>query len=797
MKVLAQILDIDYKTENNSVFLRLYCKTKENERLIAEIHDFKPYLYVIPEEKEGNLREKLETLEILHEGQNITTTEVQEVRKDNQKVYKVFTNMPKNVPPIKDEIKLWPEVKGKREFDISFSKRYLIDKELGPMEWIYIEGNEKQAASGEDLCLVADKIEKVNSKEKIPLNIFTFDLEVLENKIILASIYSKNYKKVFSTIDFPKKQNYVTTVENEKSLIENLIETLKSKKADIILGYNTDGFDFQIIKEKAEKYKIDLNLGINNGKIVFRGSGRRTAAKIPGRINIDLYRFAENILAPELKAETLSLDNVANELLGEKKDEIDWVEFEKDWKNPENLQKLSKYCLRDSELTHKLGEKLCPVIFSISRLISQTPFDVSRMTYGQIVEHFLIQKAQKKDLLVPNRPSREKIIKRRTFTYTGAFVLEPKKGVYKNLAMLDYRSLYPSIIVLHNISPDTANCSCCKNKENLNGNHFCKRKKGFIPEILAEILKERAALKNRLKKFKRGTQDYRDLNTQQIALKYVLNASYGYMGYPSARWYCRECAETTTFLGRKYIQETIEKARKDKLNVLYSDTDSLLLQSEDIKEKAVKFLNKINKTLPKFLELEIEDFYKSGIFTSTEKGIGAKKRYALMTETGELRIKGFERVRRDWCALAKEVQEDVIRLVLTDKSKEAAKIVQEKINALKRKEIPIEKLGIYTQLKKSPEKYEIMSPHVQAAKKAIERGININVGETIRYVITEGDGRISDRAEIIKFATNYDSDYYIENQVLPAAMRVLKVLDYAEDDFLTKGKQTSLGTFAG
>ena len=796
MKILAQVLDVNYVIRENKAIIQLYCKTKDKKILVAEDKTFKPYFYVIPSQDKQKLKEKLQKLSISYGEHEIKVTEIEECKKSNISVLKIYSDLPGNIPIIKDEVKHWPEVEAKREFDVPFSRRYLIDKEIEPTNWIQITGKEIHNTYNADLCLEIEKITKAKSGEKITYNTMAFDIEVVKDKIIMISFYSKNFKKVLSIQNFEEKPWYVEIVKSERQLIERFVDIITSRKTEVLLGYNTDRYDFEIIREKADKYGLSLNLGVDYSKMTFQKRGVSHAAKIIGRAHLDLYVFVEHLLSQELKSEVLTLNNVANELLKEKKDDLEWETMEKFWEEGKNLEKIAKYCLRDSELTFKLGEKICPIIYSLSKLISQTPFDVSRLTYGQLVEQLLIKSAYKKNILVPNRPTRDKIMQRRAYTYTGAFVLEPKKGVYKNLAMLDYRSLYPSIIAIHNISPETLNCECCKDAEKILGNHFCKKKKGFIPEVISGLMKERFALKAKLKKTKRGTQEFRDLNTRQLALKYILNASYGYMGYPSARWYCRECAEAIAALGRKYITETIEEARRKGLDVIYCDTDSLLLHAPNVKEKALEFLKEINKKLPDYLELELEDLYDSGIFTYTEKGIGAKKRYALMTHDGELRIKGFEKVRRDWCELAKDVQEKVIRFVLTDKSTDAVKLVQETIQKLKNKEIPMNKLGIYTQLKKTPEKYEITAPHVQAAKRAIERGMDIKPGHTIKYIITEGTGRISDRAEVLKFATNYDSDYYIENQIVPAALRVLKVLGYTEDDFLTKGKQTSLGKFA-
>ncbi|MFB6191114.1 MAG: DNA polymerase domain-containing protein, partial [Candidatus Nanohaloarchaea archaeon] len=207
------------------------------------------------------------------------------------------------------------------------------------------------------------------------------------------------------------------------------------------------------------------------------------------------------------------------------------------------------------------------------------------------------------------------------------------------------------------------------------------------------------------------------------------------------------------------------------------------------------FLEEVNQELPEFMELEFEGYFTRGFFTSTDSGEGAKKKYALLKEDGDLKITGFEQVRRDWSPVAKETQEKVLRKVLNEEVEEAAELVKETIERMKEGEVPVEKLRIYTQMKKKPENYESTAPHVEAAKKAIERGEEISPGDTIDYVITSGAGNISSRAELAKYAEDYDADYYIDNQIVPVSMRVLKVFGYTSDQLKGKGKQSGLERF--
>ena len=217
---------------------------------------------------------------------------------------------------------------------------------------------------------------------------------------------------------------------------------------------------------------------------------------------------------------------------------------------------------------------------------------------------------------------------------------------------------------------------------------------------------------------------------------------------------------------------------------------------EELKEKALKFVEKVNNSLPGIIELEFRGLYERGIFIKKETGeAGAKKRYALMDEGGNLEIRGFESVRRDWCELSKKIQREVLLTVLKDKNPEKAfSIVKETIQKLKNREVDLDDLIIYEQITKPLNEYEQISPHVIAAKKARERGREIGEGMVIGFIIVSGSGSISERAEPAEDVKieDYDIDYYIRHQIVPAAMRILKAFNYKESDLIEGIKQRSL-----
>ena len=234
--------------------------------------------------------------------------------------------------------------------------------------------------------------------------------------------------------------------------------------------------------------------------------------------------------------------------------------------------------------------------------------------------------------------------------------------------------------------------------------------------------------------------------------------------------------------------------------VLVHNTDSLvLLMGDKTKEDTIKFMKDYNSKLPESMELELEDFYKRGVFVGkkVEKGsAGAKKKYALISESGRIKIRGFELVRRDWSRIARDTQKAVLETILNEgDAQRAVDIVRDAVKRLKSGAVPLGELVINTQLRKSIDGYDLKSPELGAARKAVKEGLKKREeleGAVISYVITKRGSSISDRAVLEEFAKDYDADYYINNQVLPATMRILKELNFSEEELKGLGTQKKL-----
>ncbi|MBI4173262.1 MAG: hypothetical protein HY519_00920 [Candidatus Aenigmarchaeota archaeon] len=684
-----------------------------------------------------------------------------------------------------DAAKRVDEVKAGYEYGMPLYKRYLIDKGLQPAGWLTVKGD----AAG----LAAQQIVPADRKVAPRPHIMAFDIEVAEEngeeRIIMASLAdTEGLSKLltYAPVSVPGAE----VLDGEKALLERFAQLVRDNDPAIITGYNTDRYDFPKLLAAAARHGIQLRFGKDDMPVLFVRRGRITAARLPGLVHIDTYSFVENVMAPNLESETLTLDMVAKELLGAGKQQMKWIDIQRAWREQRGLEQVAEYCKTDSQLALRLAERLLPLLFSLSQLTGQLPFDVCRMAYSQLVEGLLVRKAYANNEIVLNRPRTAEVKRRRAAaSYKGGYVHLPEKGMHDNIAVFDFQSLYPSIILTHNVSPDTIcqHPACRSNTAPESEHQFCLQQKGFMPGVLEAVVKKRLLLKKA-----RG----KAAESEQLALKILANAFYGYYGYAGSRWYSRLCAEAITAWGRRYIKGLIATAEGMGLPVIYGDTDSIFLSME-AKKDARRFVAAVNKKLPGTMELEFKGFYKRGIFIQSKAGSAAKKKYALLEANGNLVMRGMETRRRDWAKIARDTQEAVLRAILQDRSPEKAiGLVRAAVARLRSGSAANEEVIIFSQVTKPLAEYEQESPHLSAARKLQQLGGRVAEGTVIGYIITKGAGTISERAAPADFAQDYDPEYYVRNQVVPAALRILGNLGVTESDILSDGdKQFSLAGF--
>ena len=824
MKVKFIPLDFDYIDINSKAVIRIWGRTDSGKR-ICVIDSTPPYFWVIPQDGIDIKRyiKKIMAVSVEHANRQARVVDVKEKKKKylekEVNALQVFINNPKDAKVISDIIKEFPQTRYKRELDINYVTRYILDKKVNPLTWQDVEGDEildmKYGDPDVDIILEAKKIKESSVQKEFKPKVLAFDIEtdgfeIGKGKILMVSLANDTVRKVFTWKHFKNPPKEVELVKDEEELIEKFIEFVKEYKPDAITGYFSDAFDFPYLRARADKFKIKMDLGLDHSNIRFI-RGVLPTSEIRGLVHIDLYKFVHNILAPTLQSETVSLNDIAKELIGDQKVKLDLTKITKDLQSSKGklkdleLRKFALYNLQDSVLTAKLFEKLWPNISELTKTVNEPVFDISRTTYSHLVEHNIIHNLHRFNEIAQNRPVHDEIGRRRMRPrYIGAFVKEPIPNLYDNVAVFDFRSFYPNVIVSFNISQPTL----LKKKEKGSYEtpefefenkkqkfHFAKQK-GFIPQIIHELIDKRKATKQEYRKHRTSILEARD-----YALKTLLNATYGYFGFFGARYYSPESAASITALSRYYIHKTIDDIEKAGYKTLYADTDSVMfVLGKKTQKDALELLKKINKTLPGTMELELEEFYKRGIFVTTRAGTkGAKKKYALLLKDGSMKVRGFETVRRDRCKLAKKNQDYVLRKVLEEgKPDTALKHVKKILKEVREKKAKIDELIIRTQLTKDINSYSSIGPHVAVAKKMIELGLPVNVGSLISYVISKSGGKlIRERARIPDEVKpgEYDVDYYMDNQIIPPVEGIFGVFGITPQQLKDLKQQKKLFDF--
>ncbi len=805
------ILGIDYIfDENQNSKIRII--VKDNNK-VYEIFDkeFTPYFYYQLNNNEliKNYEEYFKSILIEEDFNKIIKIEnqIKELFGEKINILKLFTNNTSNVSYLRQILQNYGIC---YEADIPFAKRYLIDKNIIPYSLyslsIFEENNKLFLKSME------------NQKIDIAVNNFNtlcFDIETYNKSgnsipkkdpvlMISYSYYSEN-KKIQKVITYKKvEKKYVEYVEDEKKMFQYFISIINELNVDIIIGYNSSNFDIKYMIERAKVLGIDFNLSRFGGKIKVERHGFTDKIKMSGRIHIDMYyviRFIAIVSASTdiLKLNSFTLKNVYESITNEKKINVEKKQIYSMWDGTQkDLEQLTEYNLSDSISLNKIFDVFFPLILELSRTSGETLDNVSVSTTGQLVEFLLMKYAYQFNNIIPNRPNETEIRIRLSNPIEGAYVKTPEPGIYNNIVIFDFRSLYPSVIISYNIDPSAIcnNKECSDYYESPTNTKFDKNKKAIIPIIVNELVKQRIDIKKMYKK----NQDSIILGARSQALKIIANSFYGYLGYARSRWYSRECAASVTAYSREYIKNTIKTAEESEFEVLYADTDSIfLLMNEKTKKDINDFSKQINKMLPKSMDLELEDFYTRGIFVSKKskkEKLGAKKKYALISESGKIKIKGFELVRRDWSNIARSTQQTVLETILKNGSiDEVLTIIKDIINKIRSGNIDLKYLVINTHLRKSIDNYDLISPEVAAARKAVKLGFKtkqeINNGN-IGYIITKKGDSISDKAMLEGIATDYDPDYYINNQIIPAVMKILKEMNITEQQIKHLGTQKKL-----
>jgi len=551
--------------------------------------------------------------------------------------------------------------------------------------------------------------------------------------------------------------------EREEDLIRAIFEVLWDYP--FVITFNGDDFDLRYLAHRAEK------LGIQRKEIPI-DVGRRVCLLRNG-VHIDLYKFFYNrsiqIYAFSNKYRDVTLDDVGKALIGMSK-----IELDKPFADL-TYSELALYCLRDAEITFKLtsfDDDLAMKLILVLARISKMPMeDVSRQGVSRWIRNFMHFEHRRLGFLIPNtddilalkgKTATTAIIKGKK--YKGAIVVEPTPGVHFNVAVMDFASLYPSIIKVWNLGYQTILCShkeCKVNTVPGTPHWVCTKNKALESLLIGSLRDLRVRWYKSKAKDRTLTTDARNwYNAIQSALKVILNASYGVFGAESFDLYCPPVAEATAAIARHSLTMIVDKAKELDIEVLYGDTDSVFLKNPS--EAQIKELAKWSRKELK-MSLDVDKVYRYAVFSSR------KKNYLGVFEDGNVDVKGLTGKKRHIPKYIKDAFDEMkARLGKVGSSaefetakKDIRKIVVDRYTRLRRREWGrLNDLAFHVVLGEAPEHYVKTTPqHVRAARMLKEKGVELKAGDLISFVKVIKDPHVKP----VEMATDseIDIDKYI------------------------------------
>ena len=793
MKLTLWLLDVNSEAKNGVPEIWLWGIDRSGQRVLVIDRNFRNYFYAVIEET-ANAKKVAEGIAQQQSG-SIVKLEVVERKLFGKPVnaVKVYCRNLNDVPKCARELRSFEGVKDCLEDDIRYSMRYLIDDNTVPCGWHEIEVTEETNTRKVQVSKVyrAQSFPKLLESTEVPkLKVLGFSTIFYSkegspkpdrNPVVMLSV---------ATNSGEESQFLVDEDRNDGPVIEDFVSYVRHFDPDIIVGYGINGQDWPYLIERCKK--LGLRLQVDRAETEPHTSVYGHVS-ITGRANVDLLDFVGEF--SEVKVQTL--ENLAD-YLGvvkiENRQLVEDVDYADYWDSREKREILKKFSMDNARCVMGIAEAVMDFAMQLSNLVSLPLDHVGSAAAGFRVEWFLIKRTHALGELVPKR------IEQPYRPYAGGVVLKPLPGMHGDIAVLDFKSMYPSLMIAYNISPDTyvppkepAPKSGVYEAPEV-GHHFRKEPAGFYKEVLSYLISARDEIRSRMKALPPESVEYRVFDARQKAVKVITNASYGYAGWTGARWYVKPVAEAAAAWGRHTILNSIRMAEEAGLRVVYGDTDSIFLNNDV--EKIEELSKKIKKELG--LEIKPDKVYVRIFFTE------AKKRYAGLLPDGRLDIVGLEVVRGDWANIAKTVQGKVLEIVLKEQSPEkAAEFVQQFVSELRQKRVSFRDLIIWKTLTKPAEEYEVKASHVEAAKMLKEKGWELAVGDKVGYVIVVGSGRLYERVKPYKYASydEVDLEYYVSKQVVPVVARVLESFGITEEQLLqsamTQKETRKLSDFFG
>ena len=667
------------------------------------------------------------------------------------------------------------------EADVRFAYRYLIDRGIrGAFE---VDGPHEPHPQ---LRRVYRNPELRPAHWTPPLKVLSIDIETSFHGDHLYSIALRTHDFERVIIVHDHVLDHAEPVSSEKAAIRRFLEYLHALDPDVITGWNVIDFDLAFLARVARRHGVRFAIGRNDEEFDLRRDAsftRESRAIVFGRQVLDGLALLRGAF---VRLADYKLETAAQAFLGRGKlltgddrhEEIEAL-YRRD------PQRLVDYNLQDARLVLDLLDRTGLIELAVERSLL-TGMQLDRVSAAiASVDSLYLHALRQRGVVAPSVGLDD-----RPAAITGGYVMESKPGLYTNVLVFDFKSLYPSIIRTFNIDPLTYAGDRAPDGPAVrapNGAYFRRAEPGIIPQLLATLAAEREAAK-------RGGHV-----VKANAIKILMNSFYGVLGATASRLFSPAVANAITHFGQLLIRRAAGYAEARGHRVLYGDTDSLFIDAGiDDPSRAAALGEHLGAAIgaaiaddvrtefgcDSFLELEFEKLYRRFFLPEVRGGkVGSKKRYAglLVDDAGEdIEFVGLEAVRRDWSEVSKRFQRGLLTRVFHDQPVEA--FVREFVADLRAGRFD-DQLTYRKAIRKDVDAYtKTTPPHVKAARK-----LGSAAGRIIAYVVTlNGPEPESDLTAPPDYA------HYIDHQLAPVADAILRFLGTDFASITQTRKQLSL-----
>ena len=804
------LLSATYDGARKKAVLKFYEPESKSLLLWTDNTNHKPYCYSTIQQSE-QINDKSNII-------GIDKVLVKDVLKDNSRpMAKIVTNNPVAIIDIKNSITTW-------ESDIKYYQTYMYDNDITVGTWYDVTPDNispaEQSSDNEILKTLQDINNKVD-KEKflkqmtnwaeilnqpVPeIKRLAYDIEVeseegrlpnpkdADQRITAIGFESSDFHKVFllKRENLGEKTENSVLYETERELIQDAFKIIESYP--MVLTFNGDEFDMPYLYNRAKK------LGIKDIPLIMM----KKNATLKRGIHIDLYTLFKNkslrIYAFANKYTDLHLDTIANALIGENK-------LEHGDLNTIPVYELGKYCYNDARITYKLtsfnSDLVMNLLVILARIGKLPVDDISRLGLNNWTRSMFQMYQRQNNMLIPQKEeldAKSVKVKEKAMIdgkkYKGALVMEPKAGIHFDVKVMDFASLYPSIIKLYNVSFETVRCPHeeCKTNALPETEHWsCKQNIGITSLLIGSLMELRVHYyKRKSTDQSLSKEEQEKYTTIAQTLKVILNGSYGVIGFENFPYYYLPTAESVTAIGRYVISNTIKISEEKGINVLYSDTDSCFVKNPTPEQ--IEYMIKTTKEAYG-IDLEVDKEYRFIILSNR------KKNYVGVKSNGQLDIKGLTGkkshtpsfIKNLFNSVTEELQKIQKEEDFTNAKKIITNTIKETYNSLIRYNIPLSELSISMFLAKEPEEYKKNTPQHLKAVKMLKK--EIKAGEYIQFVKT------SDKTGVkpIQLAKSQDINISKYRELMQTSLEpILESMNVDFEDAIGLGRKTSIDEFFG